>query len=139
MATIRKKVPPAKAGRKAAGGAVPRKAKAPRRLRGTGAALVYDSLKGLILELELQPRTLLDETQVSRQFGVSRSPVREALIRLSAEGLVQNLRNPTSIVAPVDADRAEAAGRADALVLVEEFKRDLSNRPAALLLLKGDR
>jgi Transcriptional regulators len=48
---------------------------------------------------------LLDETLVSRQFGVSRSPVREALIRLSAEGLVQNLRNRTSIVAPFDVRR----------------------------------
>jgi DNA-binding GntR family transcriptional regulator len=73
-----------------------------RRLRGTGAAYVYDSLKAQILDLELKPGTLLDETVVSRQFGVSRSPVREALIRLSAEGLVQNLRNRTSIVAPFD-------------------------------------
>src|SRR5215470_9459680 len=93
MATKRK--PPAKS-------ATPRKPKAPRRMRGTGAAFVYDSLKGLILDLELQPGTLLDETQVSRQFGVSRSPVREALIRLSAEGLVQNLRNRTSMVAQFD-------------------------------------
>jgi DNA-binding GntR family transcriptional regulator len=73
-----------------------------RRLRGTGAAYVYDSLKAQILDLEVKPGTLLDETVVSRQFGVSRSPVREALIRLSAEGLVQNLRNRTSIVAPFD-------------------------------------
>jgi len=82
----------------AAGAAPPRG----RRLRGTGAAYVYDSLKAQILDLELKPGTLLDETVVSRQFGVSRSPVREALIRLSAEGLVQNLRNRTSIVAPFD-------------------------------------
>src|SRR5882724_12235040 len=80
----------------------PRKTKSPRRLRGTGAAFVYDSLKAQILDLELQPGTLLDETQVSRQFGVSRSPVREALIRLSAEGLVQNFRNRTAIVAQFD-------------------------------------
>jgi DNA-binding GntR family transcriptional regulator len=73
-----------------------------RRLRGTGAAFVYDSLKAQILDLELKPGTLLDETVVSGQFGVSRSPVREALIRLSAEGLVQNLRNRTAIVAPFD-------------------------------------
>jgi DNA-binding GntR family transcriptional regulator len=77
-------------------------AKRPRRTRGTGAVYVYDSLKARILDLELKPGTLLDETLVSRQFGVSRSPVREALIRLSAEGLVQNLRNRTSIVAPFD-------------------------------------
>ena len=48
------------------------------------------------------PGTLLDETEISRQFGVSRSPVREALIRLSAEGLVQNFRNRTAIVAQFD-------------------------------------
>jgi DNA-binding GntR family transcriptional regulator len=73
-----------------------------KRTRGTGASYVYESLKSLILDLELKPGTLLDETLVSRQFSVSRSPVREALIRLSAEGLVQTLRNRTSIVAQFD-------------------------------------
>jgi DNA-binding GntR family transcriptional regulator len=82
--------------------AASRKAKPARRTRGTGAAYVYDSLKARILDLALTPGTLLDETLVSQQFGVSRSPVREALIRLSAEGLVQNLRNRTSIVAQFD-------------------------------------
>lgn len=79
-------------------GATPRT----KRTRGTGASYVYESLKSLILDLELKPGTLLDETLVSRQFSVSRSPVREALIRLSAEGLVQTLRNRTSIVAQFD-------------------------------------
>jgi DNA-binding GntR family transcriptional regulator len=83
---------------RAASGSV-RRAK---RTRGTGASYVYNSLKALILDLELKPGTLLDETLVSRQFSVSRSPVREALIRLSAEGLVQTLRNRTSIVAQFD-------------------------------------
>jgi len=95
---VAKKPAERKEGRAKPGAAPPRG----RRLRGTGAAYVYDSLKAQILDLELKPGTLLDETVVSRQFGVSRSPVREALIRLSAEGLVQNLRNRTSIVAPFD-------------------------------------
>lgn len=73
-----------------------------RRPRGTGAAFVYESLKAQILDLDLAPSTLLDETDLSRQFSVSRSPVREALIRLSAESLVTTLRNRTSIVAPFD-------------------------------------
>ena len=73
-----------------------------RRPRGTGASFVYESLKAQILDLELAPGTLLDETDLSKQFGVSRSPVREALIRLSAESLVRTLRNRTSIVAPFD-------------------------------------
>lgn len=84
----------AKASEKSNGGA--------RRPRGTGGSFVYDSLKAQILDLELKPGTLLDETVLGKQFGVSRSPVREALIRLSAEGLVQNLRNRTSIVAQFD-------------------------------------
>src|SRR5581483_2221330 len=83
-------------------GAAPSSSGRAKRTRGTGASYVYDSLKALILDLELKPGTLLDETLVSRQFSVSRSPVREALIRLSAEGLVQTLRNRTSIVAPFD-------------------------------------
>jgi DNA-binding GntR family transcriptional regulator len=73
-----------------------------RRPRGTGASYVHEQLKNKILHLELMPGTLLDETDISRQFGVSRSPVREALIRLSAEGLVQNFRNRTAIVAQFD-------------------------------------
>ncbi len=75
---------------------------AARRPRGTGAAFVYESMKAQILDLDLAPGTLLDETELSRQFSVSRSPVREALIRLSAESLVTTLRNRTSIVAPFD-------------------------------------
>ncbi len=67
-----------------------------------GAAFVYDQIKSQILHLELMPGSFLDETELSKQFGVSRSPVREALIRLSAEGLVQNLRNRTSTVAQFD-------------------------------------
>ena len=79
-----------------------RKNASARRPRGTGAAFVYESLKAQILDLDLAPGTLLDETDLSRQFSVSRSPVREALIRLSAESLVSTLRNRTSIVAPFD-------------------------------------
>jgi DNA-binding GntR family transcriptional regulator len=73
-----------------------------KRPRGTGAAYIYERLKVQILHLELMPGTLLDETELAGRFGLSRSPVREALIRLSAEGLVQNPRNRTSIVAQFD-------------------------------------
>lgn len=70
--------------------------------RGLGAASVYEGLREDILSLRLQPGTLLDETELSKRFHVSRSPVREALIRLSGEGLVQTLRNRSSIIAPFD-------------------------------------
>ena len=70
--------------------------------RGTGAEFVYEKIKSRILYLDLMPGTFLDETELSNQFGVSRSPVREALIRLAAEGLVQNFRNRTSTVSQFD-------------------------------------
>lgn len=72
------------------------------RARGSGAATVYDELRRDILGLTMEPGTLLDETELAQRFNLSRSPVREALIRLSAEGLVQTLRNRSSIVAPFD-------------------------------------
>ncbi len=98
------------------------------RPRGTGASYVYDSLKSQILDLELQPGTFLDETELSRQFGVSRSPVREALIRLSAERLVQNLRNRTSIVAPFDV--ADLPAFFDAMMLLYRLSARLAaSRP----------
>lgn len=70
--------------------------------RGYGSTAVYDSLRRDILHLALAPGTLLDESEIAERFGLSRSPVREALIRLSAEGLVVTLRNRSSIVAPFD-------------------------------------
>lgn len=73
-----------------------------KRTRGSGAQAVYDELRGDILSLRLEPGTLLDETELAARFRLSRSPVREALIRLSSEGLVQTLRNRSSVVAPFD-------------------------------------
>lgn len=44
-------------------------------------------------------------------------------------------RDMLAAIAAGDADKAEAAGRADAQVLIDQFKRNLSDRPAALLEL----
>jgi DNA-binding GntR family transcriptional regulator len=46
-------------------------------------------------------------------------------------------RDMVEAIAAGDADKAEAAGRADAEALMDEYKRNLSNRPAALLLLES--
>lgn len=43
-----------------------------------------------------------DETSLAKRFKLSRSPVREALVRLSADGLVRTLSNRSTIVAPLD-------------------------------------
>jgi DNA-binding GntR family transcriptional regulator len=49
---------------------------------------VYDTLKSAITAGTLSPATRLTETTVARSLGVSPTPVREALRRLAAEGLV---------------------------------------------------
>jgi DNA-binding GntR family transcriptional regulator len=49
---------------------------------------VYDHLRIGILEGELEPGTELAEVALSEQLGVSRGPIREAIGRLAAEGLV---------------------------------------------------
>lgn len=49
---------------------------------------VYDAIKGDILALALRPGQDLDEVSLGRRYGVSRTPIREALIRLASERLV---------------------------------------------------
>lgn len=73
-----------------------------RRAKGTGAKFAYETIRDEILALTLEPGQLLDETTLAERFGMSRSPVREALIRLAGEALVVTLANRSSIVAPID-------------------------------------
>ncbi|WP_209850073.1 GntR family transcriptional regulator [Rhizobium herbae] len=73
-----------------------------KRIRGTGWKSVYDTLRNEILALTLPPGQLLDETTLAERFDMSRSPVREALIRLGADELVVTLSNRSTIVAPIE-------------------------------------
>lgn len=63
---------------------------------------IYDTLRKQILTLRLRPGTQLDEISLAAQFGLSRSPVRDALARLAAESLVTILPNRTTIVTPFE-------------------------------------
>jgi len=74
----------------------------PGRSRGSGVQTVYDALKHDILEMTIPPGEPLDETRLSRRFAMSRTPVREALVRLAAEGLVTTLPNRNTIAAAID-------------------------------------
>jgi DNA-binding GntR family transcriptional regulator len=71
----------------------------------TGTARVYLTLRNEILTMKIAPGTHLDELGVAERFAVSRSPVREALVRLSAEGLVTILPNRGNVVTPIDFQR----------------------------------
>lgn len=56
--------------------------------KGNLADHVYQSLKTQIINNKIMPNTFLDEKTVCESLGVSRTPVREALVRLEWEGLV---------------------------------------------------
>ena len=73
-----------------------------KRIRGTGWKSVYETLRNEILSLALPPGQLLDEMTLAERFDMSRSPVREALIRLGADELVVTLSNRSTIVAPIE-------------------------------------
>lgn len=72
------------------------------RRRGSGAQLVYTVLRDEILELVLPPGSPIDEVALSDRLGMSRTPIREALVRLAGEGLVSTLPNRSTIVSQID-------------------------------------
>jgi len=102
----------------------------PRQAKGGGARLVYETLKREILSLELAPGAPLDETTLAQRFSMSRSPVREALVRLSGDGLVEMLSNRSTLVAPINL--AEFPRYVEALDLMQRVNTRLAakNRTA---------
>ena len=70
--------------------------------RRHGGRYIYEELRKQILTLKLKPGVQLDEVSLAAQFGLSRSPVRDALARLTSEGLVTILPNRTTLVTPFE-------------------------------------
>jgi DNA-binding GntR family transcriptional regulator len=74
----------------------------PERKRGSGAKVVYEALRDQILSLALPPGSPIDEVQLAERFAMSRTPIREALVRLAGEGLVTTLPNRSTVVSNID-------------------------------------
>ncbi|MDE1568637.1 GntR family transcriptional regulator [Aquabacter sp. P-9] len=62
----------------------------------------YAELKDLVLTGRLRPGERLSETRLAERLGVSRTPLREALMKLEEEGLVVGRRNLGYVVADFD-------------------------------------
>jgi DNA-binding GntR family transcriptional regulator len=63
---------------------------------------IYDELKRAITSMDIYTNAddqRLDERQLSEELGVSRTPVREALVRLENEGFVKNIPRRGAFVA----------------------------------------
>jgi DNA-binding GntR family transcriptional regulator len=70
--------------------------------RGAGAQTVFEALRARILALQLPPGADIEEAALVREFDLSRTPVREALIQLASHGLVQLVPNRGARVATLD-------------------------------------
>src|SRR3954463_4182054 len=68
-----------------------------------------EALRRRIISLELPPGEPLSENELSQELGVSRTPVRESLILLREEGLVQVFPQFGSFVSLVDPTRVADA------------------------------
>jgi DNA-binding GntR family transcriptional regulator len=55
--------------------------------------LAYERIRSLVVEGEILPGARLGQVELADQLGISRTPVREALRRLTGEGLVEFLPN----------------------------------------------
>jgi|SRR5579883_1223811 len=63
---------------------------------------IYGIVRRLILTCEFAPGSVIDEKAIALDLGVSRTPVREAVKKLSDENLVEVQAQAATVVAPID-------------------------------------
>lgn len=68
---------------------------------------VYNTLYKNIINMTLLPGTIMSEKDISDRMEVSRTPVREAFIKLSKDGLVEIVPQKGTIVSKIDMKRVE--------------------------------
>ena len=72
-----------------------------------GAPHAYAQVRGAIVENRYAPGQRLVEQRIAEELGLSRTPVREALRMLEAEGLVVSERNRGAMVRPLSTTEVE--------------------------------
>ena len=73
------------------------------------APQVFERLREQIIALTLAPGTVLARNELMAQFGVSQTPIRDALLKLAEEGLVDIFPQHATVVSPVDLPLAQQA------------------------------
>jgi DNA-binding GntR family transcriptional regulator len=74
-------------------------------MSGNISQRLRDQIENEILTGQLAPGSRLDEVALANRFGVSRTPIREALLQLSAAGLIEMRPRRGAIVASVGAEQ----------------------------------
>lgn len=81
----------------------------PRNSRETGREYALRTIKDNIVRLELAPGSFISENELAAEMGLSRTPVREALIDLAKVKIIEITPQKRSVVAYIDYDMVEEA------------------------------
>lgn len=84
---------------------------------------VYETLKGNIVKLTLKPGQSISEKEISEMLNVSRTPVREAFVKLAQEELLEVYPQRGTFISLIDLDHVEEV----------RFIRELLERASARL------
>ncbi|CAM5773821.1 GntR family transcriptional regulator [Labrys miyagiensis] len=87
------------------------------------AANVYEMLRNDIVMGTLKPQQPIREAEIAASLNVSRTPVREALLRLSSLGLVDIFPQSGTLVAPIRVEKVRAAQLIREVVEIEVCRR----------------
>jgi DNA-binding GntR family transcriptional regulator len=69
--------------------------------------LVVERLRSWIVDCDFAPGEVIKDSEIAASLGVSRTPVREALLHLEREGLIESQPGRWTRVAPLDASHPE--------------------------------
>lgn len=104
--------------------------------RENAAERVYNALRRSILTLEVVPGHMLSRAGLAGQYSVSQTPVRETLLRLEQEGLVEVFPQARTLVSRIDL-RALFEAQFQRVALEVEVVRRLARRPEAPDVLRA--
>ncbi|MBW2591313.1 MAG: GntR family transcriptional regulator, partial [Deltaproteobacteria bacterium] len=75
----------------------------------TLSVTAYEKIYRKIISLEYEPGQRLEENQLVKQLGIGRTPIREALLNLSADMMVESQPNKGFVVSPITLQKTKAA------------------------------
>ncbi|QKW07695.1 GntR family transcriptional regulator [Streptomyces sp. NA04227] len=100
------------------------------------AERVYQHVKQAVLERRYEGGTLLTEGELAEAVGVSRTPVREALLKLEVEGLLKLYPKKGAMVLPVSAQEIADVVETRQLVETHAVRKAVPAPPALLARLE---
>ena len=97
------------------------------------APQIFETLRARILSLELAPNTLLSRAALQAEFGVGQTPLRDALMKLDEEGLIEVYPQHATVVARIDLAGARQAHFLRVAVELEALRRITPTASKALV------